>query len=391
MMLTPGEPEDWLSIFRLPGSPASPTYLLSITTGRDRMTDRTMPDIDTMYDAFMNRDGTYEGIFVAAVKTTGVFCRPACTARKPLRENIEFYASAGEAMEHGYRPCRICRPLVPLGEHPDWLKALLHEIESSPGIRIRDRDLVDRGMDPALVRRWFQKNYRMTFQAYLRNMRVGKAITRIRSGGKVIDAAFDSGYESLAGFTESFKKATGFSPGKSSGNRVIAVTMMPTPLGPVMAGAMEEGICLLEFMDREAPDIQIGELRKALKAELMPGSSKFFEPLKRELDEYFAGKRKEFDLPLVLLGTEFQKDVWRALMAIPYGRTRSYQEQALSIGKPAAVRAVAAANGENRISIIVPCHRVIGKDGSLTGYGGGLWRKRYLLDLESGQRKRFTL
>jgi len=354
------------------------------------MTDQTMPGIDAMYHAFINRDSTYEGIFVAAVKTTGVFCRPTCTARKPLRENIEFYPAAGEAMEHGYRPCRVCRPLVPLGESPNWLKDLFREIESEPGIRIRDRDLKGRGLNPALVRRWFQKNYRLTFQAYLRNMRAGKAFGRIRSGERVIDAAFGSGYESLAGFTESFKKATGFSPNKSIRNRLVTVTRMATPLGPMMAGAIEEGICLLEFIDREVFEPQVQGLKKTLKAEMIPGSSRFFRPLQQELDEYFAGKRKEFDLPLVLLGTDFQKAAWRALMAIPYGETRSYQEQALSIGKPAAIRAVASANGENRISIIIPCHRVIGKDGSLTGYGGGLWRKKYLLDLESGQRKLFN-
>jgi AraC family transcriptional regulator of adaptative response/methylated-DNA-[protein]-cysteine methyltransferase len=342
-----------------------------------------------MYRAFINRDSTFEGIFVAAVRTTGIFCRPACPARKPRRENIEFYASAGEAMERGYRPCRVCRPLVPLGENPDWVKALFQEIESNPGIRIKDLDLENRGVDPALVRRWFRKNYRMTFQAYLRAMRMGKAFDLLRSGEKVIDAAFDSGYESLAGFTESFKKTTGFSPNKSSRNRLITVTRMATPLGPVLAGALDEGVCLLEFMDPGTLETQATGLKKTLKAEMVPGYNRFFEPLQRELDEYFAGKRKEFDLPLVMLGTDFQQEVWRALMAIPYGETRSYQEQAASIGKPASVRAVAAANGDNRISIIIPCHRVIGKDGSLTGYGGGLWRKRYLLDLESGQRKLF--
>ncbi len=347
---------------------------------------RHLPDARTLYEALVNRDRSFEGIFVVGVKTTGVFCRPTCGARKPRLENVEFFASPRDALQSGYRPCKLCDPLGYRGDIPGWLKPLLDEVDSEPGVRLRDRDLKERGIDPNRVRRWFKANHGMTFQAYLRTLRIGRAFGRIRYGEKVIEAAFDSGYESLSGFADSFKKTTGFSPKRSRDRALISVTRVLTPLGPMLAGAAEEGICLLEFIDRRMLETQLARLRKLLGAEVVPGPSRHFEALNRQIEEYFAGKRKEFDLPLVLPGTSFQQEVWRGLREIPYGETRSYQEQAGLLGRPQAVRAVARANGENRIAIVIPCHRVVGKDGKLRGYGGGLWRKRYLLDHEAKHR-----
>jgi len=151
----------------------------------------------------------------------------------------------------------------------------------------------------------------------------------------------------------------------------------------MFAGATEEGICLLEFTDRRMLETQIARLRKLLKAEFVSGDNVHFHELDKQLKEYFDKKRKTFDISLVVPGTKFQVNVWEKLQRIPYGKTRTYQQQAIEVGKPNAVRAVATANGDNRISIIIPCHRVIAKSGELAGYGGGLWRKQYLLDLES--------
>jgi AraC family transcriptional regulator of adaptative response/methylated-DNA-[protein]-cysteine methyltransferase len=154
----------------------------------------------------------------------------------------------------------------------------------------------------------------------------------------------------------------------------------------MLAGATDDGICLLEFVDRRMLETQLNRLSKLLTAKIVPGSHRHFDTLNRQLEEYFSGRRKEFDLPLVLPGTPFQKKVWAGLQAIPYGCTRSYKEQAEVIGSPDAVRAVAKANGDNRIAILIPCHRVIGANGELVGYGGGLRRKQYLLKLESGSK-----
>jgi AraC family transcriptional regulator, regulatory protein of adaptative response / methylated-DNA-[protein]-cysteine methyltransferase len=349
---------------------------------RNKKMNQSLPNPETMYLALLEKDSTYEGIFFVGVKTTGIFCRPTCTARKPKKQNVEFYASTHEALLHGYRPCKKCHPLGQQGEYPAWLKPLMDEITARPELKLKDSDLRDRGIDPARVRRWFKKHHNMTFQAYLRTLRISDAFGRIKYGEKVVDTAFESGYESLSGFTDSFKKATGFSPIKSSDKNIVVTTRILTPLGPMLAGACEEGICLLEFIDRRMLETQIQRLKKAFKAEFIPGSNPHFETLNQQIEQYFDGTRQEFSVPLVTAGTVFQENVWQALQEIPYGATRAYKEQAQRIGNPKAVRAVARANGDNRIAIIIPCHRVIGSDGSLTGYGGGLWRKQYLLDLE---------
>lgn len=341
-----------------------------------------LPEHQVMYAALVNKDSGFEGIFIAGVKTTGIFCRPTCTARKPKPENVEFFPTVSDALFHGYRPCKICCPLEKKGETPTWLVPLLKEIADNPAMRMRDYDLRARGIDPARVRRWFKKHHGMTFQAYLRGLRLGEAFGRIKHGEKVTDTAFDSGYNSLSGFADSFKKTTGFVPSASAQGRPIMITRILTPLGPLVAGALDEGLCLLEFADRRMLETQLKRLHKRFGAAFIPGTSPHFDKLNTQLREYFSGERRAFDLPLILAGTAFQEKVWAGLQTIPYGTTRSYKGQAEFLGQPEAVRAVARANGDNRIAIIIPCHRVIGSDGKLVGYGGGLWRKQYLLNLE---------
>jgi AraC family transcriptional regulator of adaptative response/methylated-DNA-[protein]-cysteine methyltransferase len=342
-----------------------------------------LPDPETLYTALLQRDSTFEGIFVVGVKTTGVFCRPTCRARMPKRENVEFFHSAQEALAHGYRPCKICTPLEQKGTPPDWLRPLLEEIQESPLVKLRDSHLRERGLDPSRVRYWFKKQHGMTFQEYLRLLRIGQAFGRIKHGEKVVSTAFESGYQSLSGFADSFRKTADFSPSQSQDHHLIPTTRILTPLGPMLAGATDDGVCLLEFIDRRMLQTQLRRLCKLLNAKFVPGFHKLFEPLSKQLEEYFAGTRQEFDIPLVLPGTPFQNKVWAGLQTIPYGSTRSYKEQAEAIGSPNAIRAVAKANGDNRITILIPCHRVIGANGELVGYGGGLSRKQYLLKLES--------
>jgi len=348
----------------------------------------SIPNPEVMYKAILEKDSRFEGIFFVGVKTTGIFCRPTCTAKKPKRANIEFFGTAGDALLCGYKPCQICNPQTPSGKIPDWLDPLFININKDPNIRIKDRELKSQGIEPSRVRRWFKKNLGMTFHSYLRTLRIGNAFGKIKYGDKVIEAAFESGYESLSGFTSSFKKATGFSPNKSPYNQIIKVTRILTPLGPMIAGATQNGVCLLEFLDRKMIETQLNRIKKLLNAHLIPGINKHFNPLSKQLKEYFDGKRKKFTLNLELTGTSFQNKVWTALQTIPYGSTRSYQEQAKIVGNPKATRAVAKANGDNRIAIIIPCHRVIGQDGKLKGYGGGLWRKQYLLNLETKNRQK---
>lgn len=335
-----------------------------------------------MYKALVTKDPSYEGIFYAAIRTTGIFCRPTCTARKPKAENVEFFHSTQDAIRHGYRPCKICSPLNLPGETPPPIRQLLRDIESTPAVRWKDSDLRKHGTDPAMLRRWFKKYHGMTFQAYLRMRRINIALKKIRQGDSVTGTAFDSGYESVSGFQDSFKAILGVPPGRGKETRIVEVTRIETPLGPMMAGAVDEGLCLLEFTDRRMLETQLATLRRRFHASIIMGEHAHFAPLRTQLAEYFNGTRTSFDLPLATPGTPFEQRVWNALRRIPYGTTRSYKRQATSIGSPEAVRAVASANGRNRIAIIIPCHRVIGEDGHLTGYGGGLWRKRWLLELE---------
>ena len=160
---------------------------------------------------------------------------------------------------------------------------------------------------------------------------------------------------------------------------------LPTPLGEMLAIASGQGLCLLEFVGQNGVGREQVQVEAARGGPAREGMNAILEQTRAELAEYFAGRRRAFGVPLDLVGTPFQNDAWQALRAIPYGQTRSYASQARAIGRPTATRAVAAANGQNKVSIIVPCHRVIGSDGSLTGFGGGLPRKQALLALESGQ------
>jgi len=169
---------------------------------------------------------------------------------------------------------------------------------------------------------------------------------------------------------------------RHSRGQPIVLTEIPTPIGTMLAGATDHGICLLEFIEVQKGEKQLARLRRLLQAESISGTNAHLKSLSTQLSEYFAGRRCDFDLALVLAGTPFQRSAWEGLRAIPYGETISYQEEARRIGRPTAVRAVARANGDNPISIVIPCHRVIGKNGKLVGYGGGLWRKQWLLDLE---------
>ena len=278
-----------------------------------------LPSKEVMYKALLEKDSSYEGIFYVAVKTTGIFCRPTCHARKPKKENVEFFSTAKNAIDYGYRPCKVCHPMEAFGKVPAWLEPLLKEIENDPGFSIKDYELKMRGMDPERIRRWFKKHHGMTFQAYLRSLRINEAFGRIRKGDKVIESAFDSGYESLSGFADSFKKYTGFSPSQSTHQNVITVKRILTPLGPMFVGASGKGICLLEFVDRRMLETQIKKLSKLFNANFVQGSNTLIEKMEDQLSEYFNGKRKQFDVDLDTPGTEFQKKVWKELQRIGRG------------------------------------------------------------------------
>lgn len=341
-----------------------------------------------MLEAFLQRDGAYDGIFVTGVHTTGIFCRPTCPAKKPLPRNLSFFGSPREALLSGFRPCRRCRPLEPEGAPPEWLRPLLDDLEADPSRRWTDAEVRSRGLSPDRIRRWFKQHHGMTFQAYSRARRLGAALGRVQEGDAVARAAFDAGYDSLSGFQDAFRRYFGDAPTALEDATVVRVHRTLTPLGPMLIGATDAALCLLEFVDRRMLPNQVKRIRERMNAVFAPGRNAWTDTVEAQLRSYFAGERRSFELPLAPCGTEFQMQVWGALREIPYGETRSYADVAAALERPGAVRAVGAANGMNALAIVIPCHRVVGADGRLTGYGGGLWRKRRLLDLEQSTKSR---
>lgn len=338
--------------------------------------------IHRYYQALLDRDESYTGVFYVGVKTTSIFCIATCRARKPKQKNVDFYTTLKSVVDAGYRPCKVCKPTHNAHVAPLSVSRALELVYKSPYEKISDSQLKAEGIRPEQVRRWFNKHYGMTFQAYQRMYRINNAMIALKQGNKAIDTALDSGYHSVSGFGYTYKKYIGRSPKQSMNDSILLINRFTTPLGPMFVCASDIGVCLLEFVDRRMLEAEFKDLQKLLNATILPGENEHIKQAKQEVDEYFAGTRTTFNTVLHTPGTDFRQSVWHSLTHIPYGSTVSYQQQAESLNKPRAVRAVASANGQNRIAIIIPCHRVIGKNGSLTGYAGGLERKRWLLDHE---------
>jgi AraC family transcriptional regulator of adaptative response/methylated-DNA-[protein]-cysteine methyltransferase len=349
---------------------------------------KQLPSIQEMEHAMNARDASYDGVFYLAVRTTGIFCRPSCPARKPKVENVEFFARTEDAVFAGYRPCKRCRPMHAAGEAPEWIERLLERVDANPGERIPDAEVRAMGIEPARVRRFFQERFGMTFQAYCRGRRLGGALASLRGGARIDDAVFDHGYESHSGFRDAFTKLFGAPPGRAEASRCVRVSLEPGPLGPMIYGATDDHVCLVEFASRRMLEKQIECVRRRFSAAVVPGENAVLSALRAQLNEYFAGRRTTFDLPLDAPGTAFQERVWRTLCEIPYAQTISYEELAKRAGRPGAMRAAGTANGANRIAIVIPCHRVVRKTGDPGGYGGGRWRKVALLELEASVGKR---
>lgn len=230
----------------------------------------------------------------------------------------------------------------------------------------------------------------MTIQALARARRLTKPLNQIREDGAVDQAAFEYGYESHSGFPDAFVRMFGSTADHRKNCDCVFLQWIPTPLGPLITGATDKGVCLVEFGDRRRLNAQFAVMRKRFDLPLVPGSHRHLAVLRKELNLYFERKLQEFSVPLVYPGTPFQTQVWKALLAIPYGQTRSYEQLAIAVGQPRAVRAVGRTNGLNRIAIIIPCHRVVNKNGESGGYGGGLRRKQFLLELERGAHSLFA-
>lgn len=297
-----------------------------------------------LYKILLKKNKDFDGKFFAAVKTTGIFCKPSCPCKKPLSENVIFYESLEACISLGYRECKVCHPLASLFHDDETYKyALWIEKESPPAKSFRDHPIESEDA-LSVIKGNFQKHAKLSLGKYIRVKRVNFILRE--------------------------KKADGES---------LFTYYIQTPLGSMVAIHTQRGLCLLEFVDRKILETELNEIQKKTQGHFLFANNTHTRRLGKQLTEYFNGQRQIFDVPLDLIGTDFQKKVWSFLMNIPYGGTCSYKEQAIKYGDLNSVRAVAAANGKNKISILVPCHRVIGSNGELVGYGGGIERKESLL------------
>ena len=341
-----------------------------------------LPDTATLYQALLQRDPAYDGRAYVGVSSTGVFCRLTCPARKPRPENCTFYPSVGACLQAGFRACRRCHPLAPAAEADPAVKALLAALCERKGHRWSEPDIVRMGLDPSTVRRAFNRHFGMTFLEMARLERLRNAHVALSGGGKVIEAQIDAGFGSANAFRDAFARLMGKPPGSFSTEALVRADYIDTPLGAMIALGDPTHLHLLEFADRKALPAELRRMHQIFKGRIGFGRQAPLDRLEAELDAYFSGRSARFSVPLAFHGSDFTKAVWHALVEIPAGEIRSYSEIATQIGRPSAVRAVARANGANQIALLVPCHRVLGADGSLTGYGGGLWRKQKLIEIE---------
>lgn len=338
-----------------------------------------LPDDDTLYTALLNRDDSYDGRAFVAVKSTGIFCRLTCPARKPKRENCSFYETPSACIEAGYRACKRCHPLA----HADPLVTeALANVQADPTRRWSEADFIALGYDPSTLRRAFKRAMGVTLLDLARQMRLAASFNELSEGSAVIEAQLSAGFESGSAFRSAFAKQIGVAPSAFRTDALLKADYLNTPLGPMVAVCDARSLHLLEFFDRKALPKEMQRLFATVKGQIGFGRTDVTDRTEAALEGYFAGRSADFDVPLTLHGTEFTKTVWRALQDIPAGETMTYGALAKVIGQPTASRAVARANGANQIAILIPCHRVIGADGSLTGYGGGLWRKRKLIETE---------
>src|ERR1700730_5233000 len=257
-----------------------------------------LPPRTTMYRALVKRDHSVEGIFCVGVGTTGIFCRPTCSAKKPAPENVDFFATPSEALHDGYRPCLRCNPLDPKVTAPKLIERLRGEVERAPGGRLTDKELAAMSIDPSTARRQFKRHYGMTFQAYHRARRMGLALREVQKGGRVEEARNGSGFESQSGFRDAFSRIFGEPPATARKQGGLFAERIETPLGAMLAIADDEGLRLLEFVDRRAMERELSILRRRLRTNVVPGEHRHLAAIRSQLAEYFAGKRMEFDVPL---------------------------------------------------------------------------------------------
>lgn len=335
-------------------------------------------DADTAWAAFMRRDRSWDGRIIGAVRTTGIYCKPSCPARRPKREHVEFFASAEEARAAGYRSCLRCKPDEVARNRDAVAKAvrMIEQAEENPSLAILAAAV---GYAPHHFQRIFKRDLGVSPAEYARGLRRKRSEVALKDNVRVTDAVYDAGYQSPSGFYSDAKERLGMTPSAwRDGGRgeTIRWTTFESPMGEMLIAATRKGICRLTFDDSDSVLKRL--FPKATIVQDDGGLKELIQGVLAAIKSPLAAA----EVPIDVAGTAFQEAVWRELRKIPPGETRSYAQIAAAIGQPKAVRAVGTANGDNHVAVLIPCHRVIRSDGSLGGYAGGLDRKRQLLAAE---------
>lgn len=346
------------------------------------------------WKAVTERDAGQDGRFLYGVLTTGVYCRPSCASRRPLRANVRFYPTPAEAEADGLRPCKRCHPREARadGKLVARMQALCRYIENHAQETLTLDALGERAhTSPFHLQRQFKAVIGVSPRQYIEACRLRALKTGLREGATVTRAIHDAGFGSTSRVYERVATRLGMTPKQyRAGGAGIAISYATaqTPLGLVMIGASDRGLCFVQFGDNEQELLAmlLAEYPGGQIAPMREGMKPAFDAWMQALGDHLSGTRPELDLPLDLRGTAFQMKVWSCLQTIPYGEVQSYAEVAAAIGQPHAARAVARACAANRIALLVPCHRVIRGDGGVGGYKWGLARKRTLIDRERAAR-----
>lgn len=338
-----------------------------------------MVDDDLAFSAFSRRDRAQDGRFVVAVRTTGIYCKPSCPARRPKRENVEFFDTTEEARRAGYRACRRCRPDETGRDRVavERAIALIETEEETPRLAGLAEAV---GYAPHHFQRLFKREVGVSPAAYARQRRAMRLENALKEEKNVTDAIYEAGFGAAATAYADAGERLGMTPGArrrgGTGER-IRFAVADSSLGPMLVAATDRGLARISF-DEDETDLR----RHFPGAELVPGDAGFGDLVGRVVALVDDPARANADLPVDIRGTAFQQSVWQALRAIPPGETRSYAEVAAAVGRPRAVRAAGSACGDNGLAVLIPCHRVLRGDGGLGGYAYGLERKRALLERE---------
>ena len=345
-------------------------------------------DSEALWNAVTSKDHRFDGNFVFAVSSTGIYCRPSCPSRRPSRERVSFYRLPEAAEQAGFRACRRCHPQRAITVDPqvELVRRACRFIDEGEHDNI---DLATLGQHVGLsafhLQRTFKSVMGITPRQYAETRRTNRFKAGIRRGESVTNAMYDAGYGSSSRLYERANTELGMTPATySHGGRgaVINYTIAQSPLGRLLVAATEKGICAVRLGDSDAT--LETDLRDEFSAARIDRKDRPLSEWVREILDRLAGKSPHVDLPLDIQSTAFQRRVWEELQAIPYGSTRSYAQVAAAIGRPTAARAVARACATNPVALVIPCHRVIREDKSLGGYRWGLKRKKKLLEKESG-------